>query len=606
MYQLVLVLIFSLLAAPTVSAFPLVVDGKAGAVIVIPAGSSIARLESAHLLQEYVRRSTGAILPIQNEREAGPALLLGRSPALDRLGLRLESLDDDGFVLRGIDANTYVVAGPTESGTEFGIDELLERYVGVRWLLPGDSGTDIPRHATLDLPAKEVRQEPVYFSRQLSGLPNALQSAWARRNRMHGRVSFHHNLLHLFPPSRYATTHPEFYPFIKGQRYIPVSDEDPNWQPNLTAPGIVSEAVKNIKEYFHTHPDVTSYSLGMNDSSRWDESPVSLARESGRRNFLGFRDVSDSYYMWCNDVVAEVLKEYPDKWFGVLAYDNVAEPPLHVKLNPRIVPYLTYDRMKWIKPELESQGHSLTRRWLAMSSIIGWYDYVYGSPYCVPRVYPHEMAAYLRYGGDVGVRANYAELYPNWGEGPKAYVYLKLQWNPHADVDSLLDEWYSRCVGRAAAPMLKKYYAIWEAFWTRKAPRSKWWTDQGIYLRFDSPAYLAAVDEVDVRRSRQLLDAVVAKAETPEQRTRAKLLRDAFAYYEASAIAFGVERPHALRTPEGALASVTATLERIKMALRRVELEKSFATDPVLIHPVTIDRYPELRGVAFGFGRRGD
>ncbi|HCU33987.1 MAG TPA: hypothetical protein DGT21_00660, partial [Armatimonadetes bacterium] len=63
------------------------------------------------------------------------------------------------------------------------------------------------------------------------------------------------------------------------------------------------------------------------------------------------------------------------------------------------------------------------------------------------------------------MKAHYAEIYPNWGEGPKPYIHLKLWWNPDRDVDALLDEWYVRCVGPDAAASLKQYYAIWERFW---------------------------------------------------------------------------------------------------------------------------------------------
>ena len=44
-------------------------------------------------------------------------------------------------------------------------------------------------------------------------------------------------------------------------------------------------------------------------------------------NYLGIRDVSDDYYAWCNAVAERVLEVFPDKWFGCLAYNNVAEPP---------------------------------------------------------------------------------------------------------------------------------------------------------------------------------------------------------------------------------------------------------------------------------------
>ena len=188
---------------------------------------------------------------------------------------------------------------------------------------------------------------------------------------MHGRVSFHHNLLRLLPPSRYVESHPEFFPVLKEEtRYRPKDDEDHGWQPCLTAPGMVDEAVRNITQHFRDHPRETSYSLGMNDSGNFCRCTNCLARISGEKNYLGWVDYSDLYYDWCNRVIEGVLKEHPDKWFGCLAYFNVATPPVQGTVHPRLVPYITYDRMKWIDPELRSLGEAATRHWQNTSP--GW------------------------------------------------------------------------------------------------------------------------------------------------------------------------------------------------------------------------------------------
>ena len=68
------------------------------------------------------------------------------------LGLGIEKLDADGFVIRGVDQQNVVIAGPTPEGTEFGVCEFLEHYLGVRWLLPGPDGDDVPVHRNLEIP----------------------------------------------------------------------------------------------------------------------------------------------------------------------------------------------------------------------------------------------------------------------------------------------------------------------------------------------------------------------------------------------------------------------------------------------------------------------
>jgi uncharacterized protein DUF4838 len=588
----------------------IVENGTPRATVVFPNGADNQTRAAAEMLADYVRRSAGVPLPVAQEKDVAAAatpitIHVGRNEYLGGLDLSLAGLDDDGFVIRAVDSQNLVIAGTTPWGTEFGVCEFLERYLGVRWLMPGPDGTDVPQHETIDLPAEiDVRREPTFFSRQFSGLVGATQLTWARRNRMHGRVDFHHNLQRLFPPETYAKTHPEFFPERDGKRYLPPTNNTHGWQPCFSADGIVAEAIANICRYFEQHPDVVSYSLGVIDSSGHCQCQACRAQDPVEPSFLGRRNVSDRYYAWCNRVVEGVLKKHPDKFFGCLAYSEVAEPPTRIKVHPRIIPYMTYDRMKWIDPELRAEGERMTERWHHASPVVGWYDYIYGTPYCVPRVWFHHMAEYYRFAQAHGVRAMYAEAYPNWGEGPKLYVALKLLWNPDADVDELLRDWYLRAVGPAAADDLAAYFALWEDFWTRRILDSSWFTKGGQYLSFYDPSYLADVTEEDVTRSRQLLENVVRQAKTDQQKARAYLLQRAFAYYEASALAYSDKHlgdSSTIRTEEDALQALDRGLVRLGMSRQRKRLVmEEFARHPVLVHPLDLKRHPLLSGGGWG------
>ena len=593
--------------APAAEGIRIVDRGQPRAVVVLPADSDAQTRETAQLLVGLLRKSSGAEIPVVSEpapaSDGSVAIHIGQDRFVQGLDLNLEKMDDDGFVIRGVDRQNFVIAGPTPYGTEFGVCEFLERYVGVRWLLPGPDGEDVPQQATIEVPMEEVRQEPAFYSRLFSGLKGGAQATWARRNRMHGRVEFHHNLHRLFPPETYTKTHPEFFPIRKGKRYFPPTNETHGWQPCFSAAGIVEEAVKNICAYFEKHSQAPSYSLGVVDSSGHCECEACQAKDPSEPNFLGRRDVSDRYFQWCNEVVEGVLQKYPDKLFGCLAYSEVAQAPSRVKVHPRIIPYMTYDRMKWIEPELRGDGEAMTRRWQAMSPVLGWYDYIYGSPYCLPRVWFHQMADYYRFGHAHGVRALYAEAYPNWGEGPKLYVSLKLQWDPRQDVDALLRDWYVRTVGEDAAEDLAAYYAHWEDFWTRRILQSPWFSKSGQYLRFNVPGYLADITEDDVTKSRAWLEAAVAKAKTPLQKARAELLLRAFEYYEASAYAhpeFGKADQTSVEDEEDALRMLDRGRRAVAMSAKRQKLMEEFAGHPVLVHPIDFDRRPQMRGEDWG------
>ncbi len=502
-------------------------NGQPAAAIVIgPQAPAMVR-EAAALLQRVIEQSSGAKLEI----------VAAEPGALGKTVLRLRAepgerkLDKDGFVFAFPEARRIEIIGGSPYGTLFGAQDFLERYLGVRWLLPGDIGEHIPKHKTISIPAREVKQEPAFFSRQLSGTSFRQKaiSTFLLRQRMHGRMRFHHYLLHLFPASKYVESHPEFYPIVNGKRYLPKNNRDYHWQPNLRAKGIVEEAVKNICEFFDKRPDVESYSLGMNDSPAWDDS-VMKAKDA-TRNSIGRIDLSDYFFSWANQVAAGVLAKHPDKWFGCLAYNELTDPPKKARLNPRIVPYVCIDRMYWADPELRRRDMERTQAWMKAAKRLAWYDYIYGDQfYKAPRFYPHLMAQYIRFAHENGVVAYYAEAYPmpKWTEGPKLYVLLRLLWNPYLDVDATLAEWYRLAVGEQAAPYLAQYYGFWEEFWLKRVPHTAWFKNSAqsrCYLNFGNTGYFAALRVGDGERLNRLIDNVVAHAQTPEQKARAAFIR---------------------------------------------------------------------------------
>lgn len=195
------------------------------------------------------------------------------------------------------------------------------------------------------------------------------------------------------------------------------------------------------------------------------------------------------------------------------------------------------------------------------------------------------MADYYKYAAKHGVKHIVSEAYPNWGEGPKLYVALKLQWNPELNVDQLLHEWYEAAVGRQAAPYLAAYYRLWEKFWTERIPAGEWFTrdkEKMQYLYFGWPIYLDQVRVEDLEESRNLLEIASENVQTKEEKKRIQYLLKAFEYYEASAFSYlGLKKG---KRQEGKNIEYYQMLNK-----RRYDLVESFDTDPVLKHPLRFD-----------------
>ncbi|WP_391572524.1 DUF4838 domain-containing protein, partial [Cohnella sp.] len=589
------------------------INGQAQGYVVVPAEADPKVSGAADALIQYVMKSTGAALTKLTDEElemngspAGldTAIYVGLSREEDTAYLdgKLEDLDDDGYV---IDArnDTLTIVGPTDSGTQYGVYEFLERYVGVRWLLPGPNGEDVPASSDLYVPTGTIQEEPAYKSRGLYGVhtdsfffspDNEDNYQWGVVNRTNNRIiGYNHYLWYLFvslpgyPGENYATTHPEFYPLRNGERFIPTSDV--LWQPCFTEEGTVTAAVSSIVAYFNANPEATSFSLAVNDGGGFCEAEPDHPANPHRLNSIGLPDMSDIYYDWVNKVVEGVLQVHPDKWFGVLAYQEVNDPP-SFKLNDRVIPYFTKDRMTWIDDGIRAKDQGTTEQWTAVSANLAFYDYVYGTPYMVPRVYPHQMAEYLRFGKENGVIAYFAELLPNWGEGPKPWLLTKLLWDPERNVDAMLNDWYVRAVGAEAAPDLKAYFDHWESFWTDRIKDTEWFEERkGItYLSYYWGTYLEAVTAQEMEDSRSLLESVLAKAVTPQQKARAEMLFKQFEYYEASALSYP-KKETAPETEQAALQMLelgASSQVKADYAAKRLALVDAYKNDPLLHHQV--------------------
>ncbi|MBP1990082.1 DUF4838 domain-containing protein [Paenibacillus eucommiae] len=594
-------------AAPVVVAAKLVIvdKGHTSAAIIVTGDANQQTLEAANKLSEYVRKSTGAALPIQTKEQtdAEVRIYVGTYSAGDKV--RIEGLlqgmnDGDGYVIDIQDERNMTIVGPTSWGTEFGVSEFLERYVGIRWLMPGPDGEDVPHLEDISIPFGTLQEEPATISRQFFGMESPLEWVqWAKNNRMHEKIKFHHNMSNLFDTKKFKD-HPEYYP----GNVVPTHAY--NWQPCFNST-TAAAAIATIKNYFANNPDEVSYSLGINDSVNFCEmNPSSPNYIGGAVNSLGLPNLSNVYYPWVNEVVEGVLAEYPDKYFGLLAYAWVYDLPENVELNPRIIPYITDDRMTWIDEVMGDAGTSHTLEWEQAAGQLGWYEYLYGSVYAVPRIYNHKMAENYKYAQEHGVVAHVAELYPNFGEGPKPWVSTKLQWNPDLDVDELVDEWYVRAVGEEAAGDLKLYYDFWEQFWTERIFDTSWyknWAEQEsrhTFMDFLDSSYLRNVTSEDLTYTKSLLESVVNKAQTAQQKKRAQYLLRAFDYYEASVLSFPSEG--VVVTPQNeaeALALVESSVLRMEKADLRQKLLTEFSTDPVLRQPVSLTVWTGLANGAF-------
>ena len=469
-------LVLAAVVPATAASFP-VLNDAGQAVIVVQKDADKEAKQAVEDLALYLKRATGKDFQTVSERaydaNMGLPIYVGWTVATNRaLGTKLRRLDRDAYLV-SITPERIMLAGPQPWSTYWAVCQFLEDVVGVRWLIPGPLGEDVPQCQTILAPVGERTYTPVVLSRLWSGAHHA--GMWNLRQRIHGRYNFHHNLLNIFTVEKYWATHPEYFPIHGTERYKPGAKDDNSWQPCMGIEGTVQVAADAAREAFRNDPSLESFSYGMNDGGGWCECPACRAIDKPMPSWHGFSgDRSVLFYTWLNRIAANLEQDYPDKKLGCLAYSAAILPPPGMKLHRNIIPYFTSNRADYFDPAFRAQDQQLVKWWSQHTTQMGIYDYAYGVGFAVPRIYNHLFQRAVQYAVAHKVRGFYAEVYPNWGlDGPKLYVMSRIVWNPKVNVDALTADWNERMFREAAAPM-KQYFKLAEDAWAHQQGRGAW------------------------------------------------------------------------------------------------------------------------------------
>lgn len=505
--------------------FPLV-DGKKQAVIV---GNTSGGLGfPSNFFQKYIKESTGRELKVikeeeywKNPKDYPYPVFIGRTKkAKELFGKKLKEIDRDGYIVC-VKPDYVILVGASYHSNFWAQSDFLRVYMGIDSYFPSKLGLVVPKYKKVLIPCETRIEEPVFKQREFSAL-NSYKGArrWADIPwRMYRRHAWHHNIHRFITVKEYGKTHPEYFPMRNGKRIIISSATGPG--PCISNPEVVKIITEKTLKYFKEHPDKEMISLGMTDGG-WCECPGCKAMDGPSVEICGdTAPKSQRYYIFLNKVAKALKEKYPDKMIGVLAYAGAEYPPLNIKVERNIVPYICYTRADWFDKEDKACDLKLTREWLKRVDQIGIYEYLYGMGYSVPRIYTHYLAEYLRYvakharGKNIGF---YAEIYSNNGlDGPKAWIVEKLVWNPFQDEDKLLREWCKYVFQEAAEPM-EEYFRTLEEIWCKNGPKAGKARGK-FYLMFDDRQLLIFPPD-DVERCMKILEKAkkVARQEIVKKR----------------------------------------------------------------------------------------
>jgi len=452
----------------------LIDSGAARATIVVPQQAGPAEQYAANDLQAVLEKMTGVRLPSVADAAAaeGTRILIGGTRPTDAVVPPLERKDlgEEGYIVRRR-GRDLALAGGGPYGTIYAVAELYDR-LGARWYLPGELGEVIPRRQRVSFDRLDVRRTPSFAMRWVG-----TDTAWNLRNRTN-RVpddrlppafvvhpGIYHTQTVLIPHREYDRPHPEFFALIDGRRSRAGECKLCNSNPDLPA-----EIARNMSRMLREVPGIDLISLSPTDGQAWCECPE--CRKLDEPDVPRDQRYSRRQMVLYNRVAGELEKEFPDQLMLVGAYNVYTCPPKDPELRAHrnlAVVICHYDGYCLAHPvndpscEPNRRYLELVRAWQRHTPHVYFYEY-YSKMNWVDLPWPivHTVAADIPFFKSIGIEGLFTQytLEHIWGNFLVHYVAARLLWDHTLDVPALLDEFYRKFYGAAAAPMKRYHEAL--------------------------------------------------------------------------------------------------------------------------------------------------
>ncbi|MDD5706046.1 MAG: DUF4838 domain-containing protein [Kiritimatiellae bacterium] len=559
--------------------------------IVTAAQPSASAREGAQELQRLIEKTTGARLPIVTEPAKGRRhIVLGAHPLAEKAGIRAGSFGADGFDIRAIRGDLYLVGKDDDqpqffsfsrdrisSGTYFAVIEFARQFLGVEWYMPGPLGEEAPPREGLKVPADlrysgkprfpnrfldivqvkngELQQRMGYDTNRSVEL-----ASWGRRLRLGSSIPIdgqHAWFLWVPPeepntwggsPRTYGAEHPEYFALYNGKRQNFYANNHYGMGAQLCVanPEVARVCASNMIAYAK-RTGQRFLPLSENDGGghcecescrAWD---VVKGKNPKARPGLGDYVLTDRIYRFANNVADLVVREVPDIRIGVLAYHNTLSAPLRVRPHDAIVVTDVYNSWPIVFHESASRQMLEThmRQWRERCARIQWHAYYFNNGYnwSLPWSTLDAQVSVAKlladYPSSLGMSVCYGfeDGAPMGVLGPDPWIVSQLLWDPTQSVEALKERFYAGAFGPQAGPSIRKYFETIDAAFG-KAIAAKF--DGKPDMELSQRSVLIPVYQSVRAECRALIDqAVAAVSQQPERyRWRTERIARAWRYAE--------------------------------------------------------------------------
>lgn len=468
----------------------IVEDGIARAAIVVGSSKIHLAQAAAEDLRWHLERASGAKLPLVQEKDADELkgdpirFVVGDGELSRKLGVKVDGLKPEEYRIRSVGRDIVIVGHdlgeklkrrpihPAASpATLFAVSHLLDRYLGVRWLWPGELGAFVPKRPTIVLPRLDITERPdleargfmisLPRNRGVAGTPNrthdrmvAEAMQWSDRHQLGTRSTLRFG--HAFTKwwDAHHESHPDYFA-------VPPAGETQRGERGVklctSNPAVIEQVIADWRAAGRP----ASWNVCPNDGIGFCTCERCRAQDVGGPfpaehvwAPAGRVDLSARHVIFQNAILARMKTERPDTRLCAFAYGAYRNPPTNLRVESGTVLEFVHGyqaRQEW-------QGWSDLGVKLALRP--NWLHSGANAPYLTL----HQVGDFLTFARKHGmVQHRFDSLHGFWAtRGPDYYLIARLSSRPDLTVDDVIAE-YTSAFG-PAAPAIHRWIDYWQNY----------------------------------------------------------------------------------------------------------------------------------------------
>ncbi len=477
----------------------LVKNGKSVSMIVIAENATPSAKKGAENLQVWLKKISGALVPIKNEnliskKRIPGIILVGDTKRTRNLGVISDEFDREEIIVRTF-KDALVITGDDKlpdgrelDGTIFAVDAFVEEILGVRVLWPGELGEIVPHSTTIEIKDVNIRQKPVLVDRRMVNLSNSsvthpkmdalgwdrkqykyfqeVADNWLNFHRIGG--SYNGSFGHAFSDywDRFHEDHPDWFALQPDGTRDNSQPEHAKYNSQrlcISNQELIEHVAEDCIEKLEKNPTLDAVSISPNDGGNqtfclcpsceaWDAPGGDTVYMNSKQGIIPHVSLTDRFVKFYSKVAEIVAEKYPDRYIGAYAYHLYVDPPLKTKLHPNVViGFVPAMRVYQNDVEREKMLDSWSR-WSQSAQHLFLRPNFLMALQAIPAVYVHRLGEDMRFFADNKMLfARFDCNFHHWAtNGLNYYVLAKLLWDPNEDVDNIVNDYCTVGFGHAA------------------------------------------------------------------------------------------------------------------------------------------------------------